>query len=199
MRKLNFYIILTADGMYSDRQGGLGHYEPAEDEHRFANELLRDAGDVVIGRVMYTDFMDYWDEVDIDDPAVSEVEREFARYWRETPKHVVSRGRPPLRANADLLVGDVVEAVRRLKAGDGPDIMLSAGADLLATLSAAGLIDNYQLLLTPMALGAGKAMFASLEAPLSLRLIGTRTFSSGSVLLEYEPGSQAAPASPHDA
>ncbi|MEO8438550.1 MAG: dihydrofolate reductase family protein [Chloroflexota bacterium] len=187
MRKLNFYIILTADGMYSDPEGGLGHYEPAEDEHRFANDLVRDAGDIVIGRVMYSDFMDYWDQVDIDDPAVTEVEREFARYWRETPKHVVSRGRPALRANADLLEGDVVETVRRMKAGDGPDIMLGGGADLLATVAAAGLIDTYRLLLTPMALGKGKAMFASLEAPLSLRLVGTRTFSSGSVLLEYEP------------
>ncbi len=187
MRRLDFYIILTADGMYSDPDGGLGHYEPAEDEHRYANELLRDAGDIVIGRVMYTDFMDYWDEVDIADPAMPEIERDFARFWRETPKHVVSRGQPALRANADLLEGDVVEAVRRMKAADGPDIMLGAGADLLATLSAAGLIDTYRLLLTPMALGNGKAMFASLEAPLPLRLVGTRTFSSGSVLLEYEP------------
>ena len=127
------------------------------------------------------------DEIDIADEAMPEVEREFARFWRETPKHVVSRGRPALRANADLLEGDVVEAVRRMKAADGPDIMLGAGAELLATLSAAGLIDTYRLLLTPMALGNGKALFASLEAPLALRLVGTRTFSSGSVLLEYEP------------
>ncbi len=188
MRKLNFYIILTADGMYSDPEGGLGYYEPAEDEHRFANELLRDAGDVVIGRVMYTDFMDYWDKVDVEDAAVPEVEREFARYWRETPKHVVSRGKPALRANAHHIEGDVVGAVRAMKAGDGPDILLGCGAELLATMTSAGLVDTYQLLVTPKALGKGKAIFASLEEPLAMRLIGTRTFSSGSVLHEYEPG-----------
>lgn len=188
MRRLNFYIILTTDGMYADPDGGLGHYEPAEDEHRFANELLRDAGGGVMGRVMY-DVMDYWDALDLDDPTTSEVERDFARFWRETPKYVVSRGQPELRANASVLEGDVVEAVRRLKEEDGPDLMLGCGADLLATLSEAGLIDTYRLLVTTTALGQGKAMFGSLHAPLNLRLTGTRTFSSGSVLLEYEPAS----------
>jgi dihydrofolate reductase len=185
MRRLDFYIILTADGLYADADGGLGHYEPAEDEHRFANDMLRDAGAVVMGRVMY-DVMEYWDSVDIDDPATPEVERDFARYWRETPKWVVSRGRPALRPNATLLEGDVVEAVRALKAADGPDLQLGCGADLLATLGEAGLIDTYRLLVTPTVLGQGKQMFASFREPLALRLIGTRTFDSGSVLLEYE-------------
>lgn len=188
MRRLDFYIILTTDGMYADPDGGLDHYEPAEDEHRFANELLRDAGAVVMGRVMY-DVMAYWDELDIDDHATPEVEREFARYWRETPKFVISRGQPELRANASVLVGDVVEAVRALKETDGPDLQLGCGADLLATLSDAGLIDTYRILLTTTALGQGKAMFGSLHAPLRLGLTGTRTFSSGSVLLDYERAS----------
>jgi dihydrofolate reductase len=186
MRRLDFYIILTADGMYADPDGGLDHYEPAEDEHRFANDLARDSGDIVMGRVMY-DVMDYWDTLDLDDPAVSDVERDFAEAWRATPKHVVSRGRPPLRANAQLIEGDVVGAVRRLKEQDGPPVGLGCGADLFATLTNAGLIDTYRFLLIPTVLGQGKAMFRALDAPLRLRLTGTRTFSPGSVLLEYEP------------
>jgi dihydrofolate reductase len=188
MRRLDFYIILTTDGMYADPDGGLDHYEPAEDEHRFANELLRDSGGGVMGRGMY-DVMTYWDDVDVDDPATSEVEREFARFWRETPKHVVSRGQPELRANASVLEGDVVEAVRRLKEQDGPDLQLGCGADLFATLSEAGLIDTYRFLVTTTALGKGKALFGSLKEPLRMRLTGTRTFSSGSVLHEYVPAS----------
>lgn len=186
MRRLDFYIILTADAMYADSDGGLDHYEPAEDEHRYANDLTRDAGDIVMGRVMYEVMTEYWDVVDVDDPAVPEVEREFALAWRGTPKHVVSHGQPTLGPRAELIDGDVVEAVRRLKAQDGADIQLGAGADLLATLTRAGLIDTYRFLVTPKILGQGKAMFAALDAPLPLRLTGTRTFSSGSVLLEYE-------------
>ena len=186
MRRVGFYVILTADGMYADPEGGLGHYEPADDEHRFANEMLRDSGGEIIGRGMY-EVMRYWDEVDLTDPATSEVEGDFARYWRDTPKHVVSRGQPELGPNATLVEGDVVEALRSMRAADGPPIMVGAGADLFATLSQAGLIDDYRFLILPTAIGQGKAIFASLSAPLRLRLTGTRTFSSGSVLLEYVP------------
>lgn len=184
-RRVGFYITLTADGMYADEGGGLAYFEPAEDEHRYANRLVHDAGDLVMGRVMYG-IMDYWDELDLDDPATTDVEREFATFWRETPKHVVSRGHPELRPNATLVDGDVVATVRAMKAGDGPPIMLGAGAELFATLSQAGLIDDYRFLIAPTALGKGKAMFGSLAEPLRLRLTGTRPFSSGSVLLEYE-------------
>jgi dihydrofolate reductase len=184
MRRLGFYMILTADGLYADPDGGLDHYDPAEDEHQFANALLRDTGAEVMGRPMY-EVMAYWDELDVDDPATSSIEREYALLWRATPKHVVSRGDPPLRGGATLLRGDVVEAVRRLKEGDGPDIAIGCGSELFATLVAADLIDDFRFLVIPVALGQGKALFADLEAPLRLRLIDSRTFASGSVLLEY--------------
>ena len=186
MRPLEFYLILTADGMYADPDGGLDHYEPAEDEHRYANGLTGGSGDIVMGRVMY-EVMEYWDTVDVSDPTVDAVEREYAELWRATPKHVVSRGQPPLRSNAQLLEGDVVDAVRRLKEGEGPPIGLGGGAELLATFAKAGLIDTYRFLVIPTVLGKGKAMFAALDEPLRLRLTGTRRFSAGSVLLEYAP------------
>jgi dihydrofolate reductase len=135
------------------------------------------------------DVMRYWDTVDVDDPTVPDVEREFARFWTATPKHVVSHGQPPLGPAASHLEGDVVEAIRRLKEQPGGDIGLGCGADLLATLSRAGLIDTYRWLVIPKAIGQGKALFRSLDGSLPLRLTGTRTFSSGSVLLEYEPAS----------
>jgi dihydrofolate reductase len=186
MRRLSHFITISTDGMYADPDGGLGGFgfEPDEDGHRYANRLLETAGDVVMGRRMY-DVMDYWDDLDIDDPAVPEVEKEFATFWRETPKHVASRGQPTLRPNATKIDGDVVEAVRRMKEGDGPDIMLGAGADLLAELTEANLVDDYRFMVAPMALGRGKSLFASLKEPLKLRLVGTRTFPSGGVLHEY--------------
>ena len=184
MRRVIYHITITTDGMYADRDGGLGGFDPAEEEHRYANHLVRDAGDLVMGRLMY-DVMEYWDELDLDDPETSEVEREFATFWRETPKHVVSRGDPPLRANATKLEGEVVDAVRRMKEGDGPPIMFGGGAELLATATKAGLIDDYRLLIAPMALGDGKRLFGALDEPLKLRLTDSTTFPSGAVLLEY--------------
>jgi dihydrofolate reductase len=184
MRRVGYYLSISTDGMYADPDGGLGGFDPAEEEHRYANYLVRDAGDIVMGRVMYG-VMDYWDELDVDDPNVSDIEREFATFWRATPKHVVSRGEPDLRENATKLDGDVVEAVRRMKQQDGPDIMLGGGAELFATATKAGLIDDYRFLIAPMALGDGKRLFAGLEEPLHLRLTNSHTFPSGAVLLEY--------------
>ncbi len=184
MRRVSYFIILSADGMYADPEGGLAGFEPDETGHRYANELMAAAGDMVMSRGMY-DVMTYWDDVDADDASVPEVEREFATFWQQTPKHVVSRGTPPLRDNADLIAGDAVEAVRAMKAGDGPAIGIGTGAEFLADLAKAGLIDDYRFLIAPMALGQGKALFAKLEEPLSLRLTGTHTFPNGSVLLEY--------------
>lgn len=189
MRRLIYYITLTADGMYADEDGGLAAFdEPSEDEHRYANRLVDSSGDMVMGRVMY-DVMEYWDDLDVDDPNVSDVEREFARFWRETPKHVASRGQPTLRANATRIDGDVVDFVRRLRSTDGPDIGLGCGADLFAELSAAGLIDEYRFLMKPMALGHGKALFAKLDEPLRLRITNATRTSGGGVFVEYVPDS----------
>jgi RibD C-terminal domain len=127
------------------------------------------------------------DRLDVDDAGTPEVGAEFARYWRETPKLVVSRGHPELGPNATKLEGNVVEAVRGLKSSDGPPIAVGAGADLFATLAEAGLIDRYRWLVIPKAIGQGKSLFSSLTRPLDLRLVGTRTFDSGAVLLDYEP------------
>jgi dihydrofolate reductase len=183
-RRLGYYISLTTDGMYADPSGDLAVFVPTEAEHRFANDLVRDAGDIVMGRRMY-EVMGYWDTLDVDDPGTHPVEAEFARFWRETPKHVVSRGRPALRPNATMVEGDVVPAVRAMKAGDGPPLMVGAGAELFATLAEADLIDDFRFLIVPVALGQGKPLFGSLTRPLHLRLTDTRRFDSGSVLLEY--------------
>jgi dihydrofolate reductase len=184
MRRVGYYITISADGMYADPDGGLAEFGPDDEHHRFANGLVRDAGDAVMGRRMY-DLMSYWDELDVDDPAVSDVEREFATFWRETPKHVASRGTPALRGSDDRIDGDVIDYVRRLRESDGPPILVGAGARLFAQLSEAGLIDDYRFAIAPMALGRGMALFASLHRPLHLRLTNQRTFRDGTVLLEY--------------
>lgn len=187
MRRVVYYITISVDGMYAQPDGSLDAFAPDEATHRYANTLMTEAGDMVMGRVMYG-VMGYWDELDLDDPAVPDIEREFAEAWRSTPKHVVSRGTPELRANATKLEGDVVEVLRAMKAGDGPPIMVGGGAELYATVAGAGLIDDHQIVVSPLALGTGKPLFGGLGEPLRLRLVGTRTFDSGAVLLRYEPG-----------
>jgi dihydrofolate reductase len=81
----------------------------------------------------------------------------------------------------------VIQYVRRLKSGDGPDIMLGCGAELFADLSTAGLINEYRFLVTPTVLGRGKSLFSALETRLRLRMLRATPSSGGGMLMEYEP------------
>ena len=187
MRRVSYYIILTADGMYADPDGGLDHYDPAEDEHRYANDLIREPTDEFTGRRMY-EVMDYWDELDIDAPGTPDVEREYAERWRATreARHQSRRPAPPRERRAGQ---------RRSGRGDpcaarpatARTSTSAAARSCFATFAEADLIDIYRWLVIPTAIGSGKHLFGSLHRPLDLRLIGTRTFSSGAVLMEYEP------------
>ncbi len=77
--------------------------------------------------------------------------------------------------------------VRRLKAGTGNDLTLLGSGSIVAQLAAAELIDEYQLLLNPVALGAGRTMFEGLDRRLDFKLIRTRVFGNGNLLVCYEP------------
>jgi dihydrofolate reductase len=83
--------------------------------------------------------------------------------------------------------GDLAESVRRLKAEAGPEMVIMGSGSIVAQLSKAGLIDEYQVVLTPVAIGGGRSMFEGLEADLPLRLGASRVFPHGKVWLSYEP------------
>ena len=97
-------------------------------------------------------------------------------------------------ANTRLVKGDLLEEVKKLKAGTGPALTLLGSGSIVAQLAAAELIDEYQLLLNPVALGEGRTLFEGIGKRLAFRLTGTRSFGNGNLLLCYEPErSSAAP------
>lgn len=101
------------------------------------------------------------------------------------PKYVASRTLTELTWNATLLEGDVVEAVRAVRAGPGGAILLAGSAALAQTLMPHGLIDEYRLLTFPVVLGTGKKFFADGAGPTTLELVDSRRFDGGAVLLTY--------------
>ena len=120
MRRVGYYITISTDGMYADPHGGLGGFDPAEEEHRFANYLVRDAGDIVMGRVMYS-VMDYWDELDLDDANVSDVERAKTVY-------TALLGAEPTADSAYYVGYDVAGQHIGLLPGGGPQGLTSPAA-----------------------------------------------------------------------
>jgi dihydrofolate reductase len=140
-------------------------------EETSANEAL------LLGRVTYQGFAEAW-------PGRSDA---GADYFNGTRKYVVSRTLESAEwHNSQIIQDDVVAEIKRLKAQDGPDIVVHGSAMLVQTLMEKGLVDRYRLLIYPVVLGQGKRLFKQ-GIPATLRLVESQPFSSGVVALVYEP------------
>ena len=141
---------------------------------------LNKADAMVLGRVAFLEQQGYWPtEAAKDDPLAP-----MCNAWQ---KVVFSKTLTPADItwpNTRLESGDLDAAVRRLKEQDGKDILVSGGSTMAQALSAAGLIDEYRLVVHPIVLGAGLPLFSS---RVDLQLQETRPFSNGVVALVYKP------------
>lgn len=88
-----------------------------------------------------------------------------------------------------MVKGEIIAAVRKLKSESGPGMTILGSGSIVAQLAPAGVIDEYQVVVNPLALGRGRTMFDGLTDTLALRLSRTRAFGNGNVLLCYEPRS----------
>jgi dihydrofolate reductase len=97
-------------------------------------------------------------------------------------KYVASKTIQPTWQNTRLLTGDLLSAVRELKASNGPDITILGSGNVAAQLGDAGLVDEYQFVIIPIALGSGRSVFTQGR---KLRLVNQRAFPSGNVVVTY--------------
>jgi dihydrofolate reductase len=187
MRRLVSYMFTSLDGFIADADGGLD-WVPIDDElMAFANGFFGWAEGIVFGRKNYQGFVDYWDRLDAANPSATELEVEFARIFRGMTRVVVSTTLEQMDdPKAVLIKGDVPREIEELKRQPGGDLLLISGPQLRSTLTGAGLVDRHRILMVPAILGRGVRLFAEPERLLQLRLVGTRVFSGGVVVLDYE-------------
>lgn len=137
---------------------------------------------LLLGRRTYEIFAAHWPHV-ADDPAADAL--------NSATKYVASRTLDEVEwANSILLSNDVVEDVRKLKDGTGPEIQVHGSSDLLQTLIEHDLVDRYRLWTFPLVLGTGKRLFGDGTIPAGLRLRDTTTSSTGVVIATYEPAGE---------
>jgi dihydrofolate reductase len=184
MRPLRFSINVTLDGCCD-------HNEMVADEelHRHAAENIERADALLLGRVTYQMMEAAWRE-----PARTGATPDwmepwmvpFARSIDAARKHVVSSTLDRVDWNAQLVRGDLADAVRQLKREPGRGLFLG-GTQLARSLAELGLIDEYELLVHPRLAGHGPTLFAGLAQRVDLRLVGRLELGSGTVVLRYEP------------
>ena len=175
MRPLRYSINVTLDGCCDHRA------IPADEElHRHAAETLARADALLFGRVIY-EMM----EAAFRAPAPDSTDP-FARTIDAAKKYVVSSTLERVDWNAELVRGDLGEAVRRLKQEPGNGLFVG-GVQLAQALTELGLIDEYEILVHPRLAGHGPTLFAGLSKSVDLKLVGRTEFRSGVTVLRYEP------------
>jgi dihydrofolate reductase len=175
---------VSVDGFFAGPHGELDWHLVDDEVHADFNEVLGAMGAFLDGRVTYELMAEFWPTADAD-PASSAPMVEFARIWRDMPKFVFSRTLQRADWNATVVREVVPDEIRRLAAEPGGD-MAVGGADLADTFRRLDLIDEYRLYVHPVLLGRGRPLFQPSEAPTGLRLLETRTFGNGVVLLRHE-------------
>lgn len=144
---------------------------------------LDQAGLIAMVSRSFGDMAQYWPTA----------ESPFAAVMNATPKLVFSRSRPAAPdadgswANPFVASGELTETVAHWKAQHGGDIRVLGGAQFAQALAASGLVDEFQLMICPVALGSGVALFAGLPRPLDLQLVSAQQFNGGAMALVYRP------------
>ena len=184
MGKLIYGFTVSLDGYIADANGSIDWSDPSEELHQYWNDFERETALSFYGRRLYELMSGHWPTVH-EDPDATPIMRDFAQVWCDMPKVVFSSTLESVDWNSRLERGNPVDVVERLKAEtDGQ--MEVAGATLAAPIVQAGLVDEFRLVVAPTAVGGGLPFFPTLPSWISMRLLETRTFPGGIVLLRYE-------------
>ena len=191
MRKIIVITQVTVDGVMQapggpeeDPANGFTHggwAMPFGDDgvKQALDEAIAGEFDLLLGRRTYEIWAGYWPNRG-DNP--------IGKAFNKATKYIVTRSLDHLDWKTSLHIGgDVVDEVRRLKASDGPALHIWGSSELLQTLIAADLVDEYRMWIVPVVLGKGKRLFENGVPPRGLTLVETRSTSKGVLINTYRP------------
>ena len=194
MRRLMVTTFLTLDGVMQapggpgeDDSGGftfggwsVNHWD--ERMREFMTQTMSVPFDLLLGRTTYDIFVTYWPNAP---------EEAGSKPLNDATKFVASRGRPTLDWKESVLIeGDAAEGVAALKRTDGPELQVHGSGNLIQTLMANDLVDEYRLWVFPVVLGSGKRLFADGAIPSGLKLVDSTVSTTGVVIGTYEPAGE---------
>src|SRR3954471_14217775 len=182
MRRLRYSINVTVDGCVDHRAG-----QADEELHRYHAEKLAQADALLFGRVTYEMMESAWRWPAGERPEwADEWMVPFAQTIDAAKKYVVSSTLDSVDWNAELVRGDLGQAVQQLKQESGKGLFVG-GVQLPLALAELGLIDEYEFVVQPRLAGHGPTLFAGLLKHVDLKLVSRLEFASGAVAMRYEP------------
>jgi dihydrofolate reductase len=185
MRKLVVFNQLSLDGYFTDKYGDMTWAKENSDAEfdEFTTENARGGGTLLFGRVTYDLMASFWPT-----PQASKILPLVAERMNNLPKAVFSRTMKEASwKNTKVIKGDIAAQIRKMKKESGEGMAIFGSGNIISQLAKTGLIDEYQIVLNPIALGAGRTMFEGIKERLHLKLTKSRVFKNGKVFLCYEP------------
>ncbi|MFO7526566.1 MAG: dihydrofolate reductase family protein [Ignavibacteriaceae bacterium] len=186
MRKLKLQVQMSLDGFVSTGPNDEQHWVTwAWEEIRQHVLSLSDSTDtILIGRKLAVDYIPYWEDVNTKpDDQMYEVAQRIVRAKKIVFTRTLERS---IWNNTEVFNGVLANKINELKNQDGKDLIVYGGTSFVAELVKAGLIDEYNAFLNPVAIGNGESIFSSLDGFKNLKLIESIPYPSGIVLLRYE-------------
>src|SRR5215510_15906624 len=189
MRKIIAALQVSVDGFTEGPNGELD-WAMAEDEETWQDifETLAHVDTFILGRVMYPAYEQYWlavlanptGSLPFSGKPATKNEIAYARLADKTPHLVLSKTLDKVEWKTTRIVRDV-EEIRKLKQQSGKDLLALGGATLVSSLMNLGLIDELRLMVNPVVLGAGKALFKDVQERHALKLVRSKSLRSGKV------------------
>ena len=176
MRKVIVSEYVSLDGVMEEPGWTMPYWNDEIAKFKFDELFASDA--LLLGRVTYQGFVKAW-------PSMTD-EEGFADRMNSLPKYVASRTLEEAEWNATLIKDNIADEVSKLKQRSGQKLLVYGSGDFVHTLMQHDLIDELRLLVYPVVLGKGKRLFKD-ESNKKLKLVETKAFSSGVVLLSYQP------------
>lgn len=180
--KLNFFNFISLDGYYKGPNEDISWHRHGSEENDYSVESLKSGSILLFGRVTYEMMASYWPTPDAirNNPAVAEG-------MNRAEKIVFSRTLEKASWDNTRLIRDDIETeIKKLKEIHDKNLTLLGSGSIMTQLADMDLIDEYQFMVDPVVLGNGTPIFKDIKHKLDLKLIKTRTFNSGVILLCYE-------------
>jgi dihydrofolate reductase len=185
MRKIIYWVHTSVDGFIDGPNGEFDWPVMGPELSAYSEGLDKRVDTLLYGRAVWQLMVGFWPNAEaISDDAYTAA---FARFWRATPKIVLSRAYAGDEWTSRVIGDNLADEVTTLKAQEGGDLLLTGGIGAAAALTELGLIDEYHVAVHPVVLGGGRRLFGGLAERLNLRLVESRTVDGKVVVNHYQP------------
>ena len=183
MRKLNAFNFLTLNGFFEGLNHDISWHRHGAEESKYSDDSLQVGNILLFGRRTYEMMYSFWPT-----QLAAEQFPKTAKGMNRSQKIIFSNTIKKAEwNNTQVISGNIVEEMRRLKKSNGKDMTILGSGSIVSQFANAGLIDIYQIMIDPVAIGEGTNLFQGLKNKLNLKLTKSKIFKSGVVLLCYKP------------